>query len=220
MRRKNSQLFANFEPNILSPPEQIQITLFSFDELSEESQQKIIEGFRQEHEPYYEAVYEDFILEMSEQYGADIGVNDIEWSGFWSQGDGACFTCDFDEEVIFPILKERSFGMEHVQVLDALGVELYSAKSIRCGPSNFYSHENTVTGDLVFNVPAGKEFNHEIALSLEEELTGIIRESCKDLYRRLESYYDEETEDEAIKQRIKEYYPGCHFRKDGTIFAR
>ena len=200
--------------------EKVQITLFTFDELPEESQQKLIEGFRQDYDPDYSHIYYNFINDMSEQYGADIKVDDIQWSGFWSQGDGACFTCDFDEEVIFPILKKLVFGMEQVQVLDALGVELYSAKSIRCGASNHYAHENTVTGNLVFNVPAGKEFNHEIALSLEEELTGIIRESCKDLYRMLEAYYDEETEDEAIKLRIKEYYPGCNFRKDGTIFAR
>ena len=200
--------------------EQVQITLFTFDELPEESQQKIIEGFRQDFDPDYNCVYDDFILEMSEQYGADIKIDAIQWSGFWSQGDGACFTCDFDEEVIFPILKKRAFGMEQVQVLDTLGVELYSAKSIRCGPSNHYCHENTVTGNLVFNVPAGKEFNHEIARSLEEELTGIIRDACSDLYRKLEDRYEESTTDEAIITQIKLCYPGCNFRKDGTIFAR
>ena len=43
-------------------PEQIQITLFTFDELPEESQQKIIEGFREGYEPYYDVIYEDFAL--------------------------------------------------------------------------------------------------------------------------------------------------------------
>ena len=200
--------------------EQVQITLFTFDELPEESQQKIIEEYRGAYDVNYISIYDQFILEMSEKYGADIKPLDIQWSGFWSQGDGACFTCDFDEEVIFPILKERVFGSEHVALLDGLGVELYSAKSIRCGPSNHYCHENTVTGNLVFNVPAGKEFNHEVALSLEESLTGIIRDACSDLYRKLEERYEEATTDEAIKQQIKEYWPGCNFRKDGTIFAR
>ena len=201
-------------------PEQIQITLFTFDELPEESQQKIIEGFRERYEPYYGHIYDEFILEMSEQYGADIKVDNIQWTGFWSQGDGACFTCDFDEEVIFPILKERSLMGHQVQWLEELGVEVQSAKSIRCGPSNFYSHENTVTGDLLFNVPGGKEFDQEIAILLERSLTEIIREACTDLYRRLEDEYDHATSDEAIKQRIKEYWSGCNFRKDGTIFAR
>ena len=200
--------------------EQVQITLFTFDELSEESQQKLIEGFRQDYEPHCSNVYDEFIIDMSEQYGADIKEDNIQWSGFWSQGDGACFTCDFDEEVIFPILKERAYGTDQVPLLEELGVELHSAKSIRCGFSNHYCHENTVTGDLVFNVPAGKEFNHEIALSLEEELTGIIRESCTDLFEKLKEEYERATSDEAIIEEIKNIWPGCNFRKDGTIFAR
>ena len=199
-------------------PEQVQITLFTFDELPEESQQKLIEGFQQDYEPDYSIVYDEFIIDMSEQYGSNIKEDDILWSGFWSQGDGASFVCEFDEEVIFPILKKRSLMGHQVQQLEELGVKLRHASSIR-QPSH-YVHENTVHGYLIFDVPGGKEFDVEIANALEAELTGIIRDSCKDLYRRLESYYDEETEDEAIKQRIKEHYPGCHFRKDGTIFAR
>ena len=200
--------------------EQVQITLFTFDELPESSKQKIIEDFRQNYIPDYSPVYHEFIHEMSEKYGADIKQQDIRWTGFWSQGDGACFTCDFDEEVIFPILKKRVYGTDQVRFLDALGVELHSAKSIRCGPSNFYSHENTVTGNIIFNVPAGKEFNHEAALSIEEAFTEIIRESCKDLYQKLEEEYDHATSDDAIIEEIKNIWPGCNFRKDGTIFAR
>ena len=206
--------------------EQVQITLFTFDELPEESQKNLILGMRERvceglgYEPNYDHVYDNFILEMSERYGACFSQDDIQWSGFWSQGDGACFTCDFDEEVIFPILKERSLMGHQVQWIEELGVEVQSAQSIRCGPSNFYSHENTVTGDLLFNVPGGKEFDQKIAILLERALTEIIREACTDLYRRLEDEYDHATSDEAIKQRIKEYWPGCNFRKDGTIFAR
>ena len=197
--------------------EQVQITLFTFDELPEASQQKLIEGFRQDYEPDYSNVYDEFIIDMSEQYGADIKEDDIQWSGFWSQGDGACFTCDFDEEVIFPILKEVLSEND----IDSLeGFELSQAKSVRCGPSNFYAHENTVTGDIWLDRPGGAELGSNVVKEMEQRLTEIIRDSCKDLYRRLEDYYDEETEDEAIKQRIKEHYPGCHFRKDGTIFAR
>jgi len=200
--------------------EQVQITLFTFDELPEESQQKIIEGFRQDFDGYYSHIYDEFILEMSEKYGADISVNDIEWSGFWSQGDGACFTCDFDEEVIFPILKKRSLMGHQVQHLEELGVDLYSARSIRCGPSNHYCHEKTVTGDIIFNVPGGKEFDQEISTLLEESLTEIIRDSCFDLYERLKDEYERATSDDAMIEEIKNIWPGCNFRKDGTIFAR
>ena len=154
--------------------EQVQITLFSFDELPEESQQKLIEGFQQDYELDYSIVYDEFIIDMSEQYGSNIKEDDILWSGFWSQGDGASFVCEFDEEVIFPILKERLSGGHEVQQLEELGVKLRHASSLR-QPSH-YVHENTVHGYLIFDVPGGKEFDVEIANTLEEALTEIIRD--------------------------------------------
>ena len=198
--------------------EQVQITLFTFDELPEESQQKLIEGFRQDYDPDYSHIYYEFINDMSEQYGADISVDDIQWSGFWSQGDGACFTCDFDEEVIFPILKE---GLHEEDVASLEGFELSQAKSVRCGPSNYYSHEHTVTGDIWLDRPSDDaELSGNIHQHLEDALTAIIRDSCQDLYQKLEEEYNRATSDDSIIKEIKNIWPGCNFRKDGTIFAR
>jgi hypothetical protein len=197
--------------------EQVQITLFTFDELPEESQQKLIEGFRQDYDPDYSHIYHEFIHDMSERYGADISVDNIQWSGFWSQGDGACFTCDFDEEVIFPILKQE-LSEGDVAYIEKQGAQL-DAKSVRTGASNHYCHENTVEAELYLYSDSNDTMD-EAREILENKLTDIIRASCRDLYQQLEDYYNEETEDEALKQRIKEYWPGCNFRKDGTIFAR
>tara|TARA_Y100001937_G_scaffold122396_1_gene183084 strand:+ start:148 stop:753 length:606 start_codon:yes stop_codon:yes gene_type:complete len=200
-------------------PKQVQITLFTFDELSEESQQKLIEGLRQDYEPDYSHIYDDFILEMSEQYGADISVDDIQWSGFWSQGDGASFTGEFDQEIIESILRE-AISEDDRALLDRLKVELCEAKSIRIPPSNFYSHENTVVGDIWFDCPDDTELREDIVQTMESRFTEIIRDSCKDLYRKLEEEYDRATSDEALIEEIKNIWPGCNFRKDGTIFAR
>ena len=200
--------------------EQVQITLFSFDELSEESQQKLIEGFREGYEPYYDAIYEDFSLRMSEQYGADLKTEEITWSGFWSQGDGASFICDFDTEVLLPILKEE-LNEEQVTLLEEIGAEIDCA-SIRTGYQ--YSHENTVRGKV--SIYYGDAYYdrmveiNEIHDILENKLTEIIREESRNLYRQLEDFYDKEMEDERLVEEIKECYPGCNFREDGTIFAR
>ena len=169
-------------------PEQIQITLFSFDELSEESQQKIIEGFpSNDHEPYYEAVYEGFVFErMKEEYGAELKTEEITWSGFWSQGDGASFTCDFDTEVLLPILKEE-LNEEQVALLEEIDAEIDCA-SIRTGYQ--YSHENTVRGKV--SIYYGDAYYdrmvqiNEIHDILENKLTEIIREESRNLYRQLE----------------------------------
>ena len=201
-------------------PEQVQITLFTFDELSEESQQKLIEGFRDGYEPYYDVVYEDFALRMSEQYGALLDQKEITWSGFWSQGDGASFICDFDAEVLLPILK-KELNEDQVALLGEIDAEIDCA-SIRTGYQ--YSHENTVRGKV--SIYYGDAYYdrmveiNEIHDILENKLTEIIREESRSLYRQLEDFYDQEMEDERLIEEIKEIYPDCNFREDGTIFAR
>ena len=200
--------------------EQVQITLFSFDELSEESQQKLIEGFREGYEPPYDVIYEDFALRMSEHYGAELKTEDITWSGFWSQGDGASFICDFDTEVLLPILKEE-LNEDQVALLKEIDAEIDCA-SIRTGYQ--YSHENTVRGKV--SIYYGDAYYdrmvqiNEIHDILENKLTEIIREESRSLYRQLEDFYDQEMEDERMIEEIKECYPGCSFREDGTILAR
>ena len=201
-------------------PEQVKITLFTFDELSEESQQKLIEGFREGYEPYYEVIYEDFVERMKENYGALLKTEEITWSGFWSQGDGASFICDFDTEVLLPILKEE-LNEDQVTLLEEIDAEIDCA-SIRTGYQ--YSHENTVRGKV--SIYYGDAYYdrmiqiNEIHDILENKLTEIIREESRNLYRQLEDFYDKEMEDERLVEEIKQCYPGCNFREDGTIFAR
>ena len=201
-------------------PEQIQITLFSFDELSEESQQKVIEPFREAYEPYYEAVYEGFVERMKEEYGADIKTEEITWSGFWSQGDGASFICDFDTEVLLPILKEE-LNEDQVALLEKINAEIDCA-SIRTGYQ--YAHENTVRGKV--SIYYGDDYYdrmvqiNEIHDILENKLTEIIREESRNLYRQLEDFYDKEMEDERIVEVIRSFYPDCRYREDGSVFVR
>lgn len=200
-------------------PEQIQITLFSFDELSEESQQRVIEGFREgyEPEPHYDVIYEDFALRLSEDYGGELDTEEITWSGFWSQGDGASFICDFDTEVLLPILKEE-LNEEQVALLEEIDAEIDCA-SIRTGYQ--YSHENTVRGKV--SIYYGDAYYdrmveiNEIHGILENKLTEIIREESRNLYRELERFYDQEMEDERMVEEIKECYSEYCFREDGTI---
>jgi hypothetical protein len=207
---------------------QVQIILFTFDELPDESKSKLIEGMRENLDPFYGHIYDEFINDMAEKYGACIELDNIQWSGFWSQGDGASFICDFDEEVIYPILKEE-LTEDQISFLDEHDILLCGASSQRYGP-HYYSHENTVRGAIDFDIDMSSEeeaLEERSLLSLEEtrivmesKLTEIIRESCTDLYQRLKDEYERATTTEAIIEEIKNAWPGCNFRKDGTIFAR
>jgi len=201
-------------------PEQVKITLFTFDELSEESQQRVIEPFREAFEPDYDVIYEDFVERMKENYGALLKTEEITWSGFWSQGDGASFICDFDTEVLLPILKEE-LNEDQVTLLEEIDAEIDCA-SIRTGYQ--YAHENTVRGKV--SIYYGDAYYdrmvqiNEIHDILENKLTEIIRKESRNLYRQLEDFYDRETEEERIIELIKDYYPACRFREDGTVFVK
>jgi len=200
-------------------PEQVKITLFSFDELSEESQQNVIERFRDGYEPYYEAVYEDFVERMKEDFGAKIDLREITWSGFWSQGDGASFICDFDTEVLLPKLKEE-LNEDQIAFLDSHDIAFYFS-SIRT--SYRYSHENTIAGKIDYDADLNQEDMktfEEIYDIFDNKLTEIIRKESRNLYRQLEDFYDSEMEDERLIEEIKECYPDCCFREDGTVFKQ
>lgn len=200
-------------------PEQVKITLFSFDELSEESQQNVIEGFRDEYEPYYEAVYEDFVERMKEDFGAEIDLREITWTGFFSAGDGASFTCGFDSDVLLPKLKEE-LNKDQIAFLDSHDIAFYFS-SVRT--SYRYCHENTVEGKIDYDADLNQEEEkilEEIHDIFESKLTEIIREESRSLYKQLEDFHDSEMEDERMIEEIKECYPDCCFREDGTVFKQ
>ncbi|MFA7254446.1 MAG: hypothetical protein WC107_07930 [Patescibacteria group bacterium] len=71
-------------------PRAITKYVYKFDELSESAKQKAIEDYRQDgfYYEWWDAVYED-----ARQIGEILGIeiDNIYFSGFSSQGDGACF---------------------------------------------------------------------------------------------------------------------------------
>ena len=68
------------------------IEAFSFDELSEQAQEKAWDHYMQGFEFYYDSVVDD-AKTIAELFGLDI--DKIYFSGFWSQGSGACFTGEY-----------------------------------------------------------------------------------------------------------------------------
>ena len=87
--------------------------------------------------------------------------------------------------------------------------------------SSRYSHENTISGNVVIeDVPESieDEFPHaldEYVGELEEMVTKWARATSKDLYRKLEKYYDELQSDEEVKETIIQN--DYKFDKDGNF---
>ena len=164
-----------------------------------------------EHDDWWDGVYETFREDMK---AVGINVWRMHFTGFWSQGDGACFEgtfvnvqkyLDHHHKDQYPMIRKL---LEHEGGVYA-----------RCEHRGHYYHENctefwvdsdTLTGML----PQPTEFHETIAeqwqSQLEDEVSDLEkdvieqwRSYMQDLYRRLEAEYDYLTGDEAVWEAIE-----------------
>ncbi len=181
-----------------------------------ERKAQLIEKYRDinvEHLDWWDCVYSDFDEEMRAK---GIYVYEKQFRGFWSQGDGASFTGYVSDNALFLKAHELTETCPWVTKLLEMGGD-FTLKIERT--SRHYVHENTVGVDLTFtdmfaDVLPRDDLRSAIAdcwdklLDAEyETLAGtaqtIIRDHCRDLYRRLEKEYNYLTSDEAVWEAIE-----------------
>lgn len=170
---------------------------------------------------WYEHIYEDFVNRLLLEYC--INVTAINFSGFWSQGDGASFEAN--------IVNDQQFLEAH-----GLADSYPTVYKFVCGgglldmvcdrfPST-HCHENTMfvswSNDMRFwdippydkCDPMGDDLRDiilrdlqaklEIELTeLEESMTEVFRDHARDLYKTLEQEYDFLTSDQEVWEAIK-----------------
>jgi hypothetical protein len=215
---------------------------FSFSELSPTAKKHAIDELRDtnvDYNDWHEPIIEDFENEMEE-----LGLTDVEvqYSGFYSQGDGASFTADVGDPEVFMrmalgIESDKWVNMDDHQKpadeeLDLLRSDLLDIgfdSREKLTPENFviniirnpsrYSHENTIEGDVdIENIPESIEDDfprHEYIVSIKNKVTDWARKRSSQLYRDLERYYDELRSDDAVEETIEgnDY----KFTKDGDL---
>lgn len=158
--------------------------------------------------------WHDYILEECKQELEKQGFlsPEIYYTGFNSQGDGACFKCfDFDFELLL-----KDYKCKHKKLLINILKKYVKASINERSNFNRYHHENT----LVFNLYIACQscFTH-----LEKQLAKIesyIEEKryllSINIYNRLQNEYDLLTSESEIIETLKanEY----EFLEDGSIF--
>lgn len=200
--------------------------VYSFDELSPEIQERLIEEEREilsEEDWRHESVIEDFKDDMKE-----VGINDLEaeFFEFYSQGDGASFTSDdIDSRKLLKSMGVKSSydlnmgdgestGNKFFDIISDLA-EIGLSEDTRITPDNLrisvyrtssrHSHEYTVAANIdVEDEPEGWRDTNGFISKLEEETTRYIREKCKDLYRRLQVEQDRLMSEETIKENLRD----------------
>ena len=156
----------------------------------------------------------DNVEEMFKEDMKAIGVyvEAMYFSGFWSQGDGACFNGFVNNWVKFLAAVEKPKLVE-----EAVGHDV----SFKWQSMSRYSHENTVvfeTSGLWINNPYDEEddevrhvmwnaINSEggSLYAVSDDLVEFLKDKMRELYRQLEEEHEHLTSDEVVTEYILEH---------------
>ena len=163
------------------------------------------------HHDWWDSVYTDFTEDMA---AVGIDVWRMYFSGFWSQGDGACFEGSLDNALTyldhhhkdqFPMIRKL------MEVGGYIGTD--------CKHSGRYYHEHcthfSTDHDTFYRtVECPTEFQEQIVDAWDRELEDEVeafekdvieqwRTYMRDLYRKLEAEHDYLTSDEAVWEAIE-----------------
>jgi len=175
-----------------------EITLYSFTELDDHIKKRLIEEYRSQLTVDFDPVIEGFAEDMAAYGATDVDVN---WSGFYSQGDGACFTAGFDTVKLLSSLYK--YDSDYDKLINRIKDCIYNVKvsAVRCGQHYHYSHSNTVKACITCdNWDDLTEHHQEQLEGLETYLTEWVRSECRSLYDSLEAHYGECTSDEFMAE--------------------
>lgn len=163
-----------------------------------------------------DSVIENF-KERVLEYGVD--CERVYYTGFYSQGDGACFNgqvVDLDK-----FMKAMGASWDDyprtLDVLKKLGEDIHI--SWKHSGSNYY-HENTLSFDIEYDRMEDSlswddpELLHEAAQAIDkaadaeyqvlaEDVRSFVQGLCKDLYTRLQNEHEYLTSDEAVAEAIE-----------------
>lgn len=198
-------------------PEVIETTVYRLAELSDEAKDKARAWYREGGFDYdwYNAVYEDF-QRIAEILGIDFKTRTVRlmgggsrqeprifFSGFWSQGDGACF------EGYYSYRKNASASIRAYApqdttlhgIADALqAVQRRNFYQLRAEATHRgrYQHEYCMAISVARDSPIWQDMTADA----EDVITKALRDLARWLYRQLEREYEYLTSDEAVDESI------------------
>jgi hypothetical protein len=198
-------------------PEIIETTVYRLDELSGAAKERARAWYREGGFEYdwFESVYDDF-----ERICAIIGVHldtrdvrlygggtrkkpAIWFSGFWSQGDGACFEGRYSHakgasRQIRDYAPEDGDLHRIAEALEAIQRRNFYQLHATVTHRGRYCHEYCMTVSVERDSPSGQVMTADAEDAVAEALRGLARW----LYRQLEREYEYLTSDDAVDEAI------------------
>ena len=198
-------------------PETICTTVYLFPELSDAAKEKARSWYRElgPHDEWWDAVYEDFGW-VCEILGIRLKTTSVRlmgggtrqkpciwFSGFWSQGDGACFE-GYWSHAKGAAARIRDYAPTDTTLhgiadrLQAIQRRNFYQLAVEASHRGRYYHEYTMSVDVIRDSPTGQAPTEDA----EEIVVEIFRVLARWLYRQLQAEYDHLTSDEAIEEGI------------------
>lgn len=156
---------------------------------------------------WYGGVYQHYIEDLLQD---GFEIDEIYFSGFWSQGDGACFTGRVFDPALFLYAMNGKDGLPWTRKLLEAGGDFTVVVNHR----GHYYHENSVSVnvecDEFWRVMDAKTDLHTAIIdaydaqldaeypTLEADCTSFLRGRMQQLYHDLKKLYKEEFADEEV----------------------
>lgn len=212
-------------------PRTIETTVYTFEELSDSAKQAARDWWISllDSYDYAEAVCYDF-LQVCERLGVTVNTKPVKvlsgktrqdpavyWSGFSSQGDGACFEGEYRAFTagaarIAAYAPEDKVLLDIAQRLDALSAS-HPELHLSWKHSGHYYHEYSLSFEDQSEWPEALTDSTEVETALEE----AIRDLCRWLYSQLELAYWDAISDAVVDENLvcNEYT----FTEDGRRYG-
>lgn len=196
----------------------VEIKLYQFNELDDSGKNKAREWYRNglEFDP-------DFVIDDFEQIGKIFGIEfdyqsvplmgggtrkkpKIYYSGFYSQGDGACFegTYSYKPDACEKVREYAPKDLELIRITDKLNeTQAKYNNTLTAGiiHRGRYSHEHSVEINVEYDNP-DDDPTIELTNEDEETICELMRDLMRWLYDRLEAEYQYQNSNEVVDENI------------------
>lgn len=182
-------------------------TVYELDEVKE----KAVEQYRYINVDF-DDWYDFLILNWKEKLEqAGFLDPEIYFSGFYSQGDGACFDCArFD---LPSLLKNLDFSEEEKERILKIQDE-FSISIKKGGTYNIYCHKMTRYAEIE-DFYVKKQSDKDLLSNLENQIEEMRLDFCTKIYSELQEAFEDLTSDQAVYDTLQanEYL----FEENGKI---
>lgn len=194
----------------------IETKVYTFDELSDEAKQVALDRHREinAHDGWWDPIY-DGLHNKAEEAGFE--VEDIYFSGFWSQGDGAMFTYSgFNENMLKGFVAQLDLSEEDKVIIlsqaDTCGKGIHRGHYYHEKSCDHYSTLDSTNPDWEY----ATDLIEGLDGAFENYVIEVYEDLCGELYKDLEEYYNELTSDEYVAEMLidNEY----EFTENGYMF--